>query len=142
MTQIIIIIFLTLVNGVFAMSEVALISVNENKIKVKAEQGDKKSIALSNLISDSNKFLSTIQIGITLAGYLSSAFASDAFAGQLAAWFHGLMPTISIGVLTPIAMVVVTLILSYFSIVLGEMVPKRLGMRDPEKFSYAISGFY
>lgn len=141
MIQIIIIIFLTLVNGVFAMSEVALISVNENKIKVKAEQGDKKSIALSNLISDSNKFLSTIQIGITLAGYLSSAFASDAFAGQLAAWFHGLMPTISIGVLTPIAMVVVTLILSYFSIVLGEMVPKRLGMRDPEKFSYAISVF-
>lgn len=140
MVQIVIIVILTLINGVFAMSETALISVNENKVKVKAEQGDKKSIVLSNLLSDSNRFLSTIQIGITLAGYLSSAFASDAFSGKIALWLHELL-NVPLTVLNPISMIAVTLILSYFSIVLGEMVPKRLAIRDSEKISYTIAGF-
>lgn len=139
MTQILVIVVLTLVNGIFAMSETALISINENKVKVKAEQGDKKSIILSRLLSDSNKFLSTIQIGITLAGYLSAAFASDAFAGDVAQWLHS-WSNVSLSILNPISTVVVTLILSYFSIVLGEMVPKRLAIRDSEKISYSVSG--
>lgn len=140
MTQIIVIVILTLVNGIFAMSETALISINENKVKVKAEQGDKKSIVLSRLLSDSNKFLSTIQIGITLAGYLSAAFASDAFAGDIAIWISG-MTNWSLSILNPLSTVAVTLILSYFSIVLGEMVPKRLAIRDSEKISYSVTGF-
>lgn len=140
-TQIIVIIILTLINGVFALSEVALIQLNDNKVKAKAEQGDKKSIQIAKLIEDSNRFLSTIQIGITLAGYLSSAFASDAFASQLATAINSVLPGIPLTVLDPISVVLVTLILSYFSIVLGEMVPKRLALKDPEKLGYMVGPF-
>ncbi|MFO7295976.1 MAG: hemolysin family protein [Clostridia bacterium] len=116
-------------NAFFASAEIALLSLNESKVKQKAEQGDKKAQALKNLLRDPNKFLSTIQIGITLAGFLASAFASDMFAGKLA----DLLSRISLGIpmtwLNNISVVIITLILSYFSLVLGELVPKRLAMK-------------
>ena len=138
--QIIIILILTLINGIFAMSEIAFVSLNDNKVKAKAEEGDKKSQTLYNLLEDSNRFLSTIQIAITLAGFLSSAFASDAFSDVIADWMTSIIPTLSVTTIKPVAMVIVTLILSYFTLVLGELVPKRVGMNNPEKVSYALVG--
>lgn len=136
--QILIIFVLTLINGVFSMSEIALVSLNDNKVKAKAEEGDKKSQTLYNLLQDSNRFLSTIQIAITLAGFLSSAFASDAFSDVIANAINQVVPSLSMASIKPIAMVVVTLILSYFTLVLGELVPKRIGMNAPEKVAYAL----
>lgn len=136
--QLLIILVLTLINGIFAMSEIALVSLNDNKVKAKAEEGDKKSKTLYNLLQDSNRFLSTIQIAITLAGFLSSAFASDAFSDVIANRLTQLLPSVSAASIKPIAMILVTLILSYFTLVLGELVPKRIGMNAPEKVSYAL----
>lgn len=138
LVQFLIILVLTLINGIFAMSEIAFVSLNDNKVKAKAEEGDKKSKTLYNLLQDSNRFLSTIQIAITLAGFLSSAFASDAFSDVIAKWLVGIFPTMSIVTIKPFAMIVVTLILSYFTLVLGELVPKRIGMNSPEKVSYSL----
>lgn len=136
--QLLIILVLTLINGIFAMSEIALVSLNDNKVKAKAEEGDKKSKTLYNLLQDSNRFLSTIQIAITLAGFLSSAFASDAFSDVIANRLTQLLPSVSAASIKPIAMILVTLILSYFTLVLGELVPKRIGMNAPEKVSYSL----
>lgn len=136
--QLLIILVLTLINGIFSMSEIALVSLNDNKVKAKAEEGDKKSKTLYNLLQDSNRFLSTIQIAITLAGFLSSAFASDAFSDVIANRLTQLLPSVSAASIKPIAMILVTLILSYFTLVLGELVPKRIGMNAPEKVSYAL----
>lgn len=136
--QLLLIFVLTLINGIFSMSEIALVSLNDNKVKAKAEEGDKKSQTLYRLLQDSNRFLSTIQIAITLAGFLSSAFASDAFSDVIAQWIHQIIPTLSMASIKPIAMILVTLILSYFTLVLGELVPKRIGMNAPEEVSYAL----
>lgn len=138
--QLLIILLLTLLNGFFSMSEIALVSLNDNKVKVRAEKGDKKSVTLYRLLQNSNEFLSTIQVGITLAGFLSSAFASDAFAGEIIALAQKVVPTLKVSVLKPAAMMAVTLVLSYFTIVLGEMVPKRIAMIAPERISYGIVG--
>lgn len=136
--QIVLILVLTLINGLFAMSEIAFVSLNDNKIKAKAQDGDKKSQTLFTLLEDSNRFLSTIQIAITLAGFMSSAFASDAFSDVIANWISSQFPNISVTTIKPMSMVAVTLILSYFTLVLGELVPKRIGMKYSEKVSYAL----
>lgn len=138
LAQMLIILALTLINGIFSMSEIALVSLNDNKVKAKAEEGDKKSKTLYNLLQDSNRFLSTIQIAITLAGFLSSAFASDAFSDVIARWIVSIMPALNMGTIKTVSMIIVTLILSYFTLVLGELVPKRIGMNSPEKVSYAL----
>lgn len=132
---------LTLVNGVFAMSEIALVSLNEKKVKNRAEAGDAKSKTLYHLLQDSNKFLSTIQIGITFAGFLTSAFGSEAFANMLIDFIGRTAPQVPVENFKVVIVVIITLILSFFSIVVGEMVPKRIGMNNPEKVSYAVGGF-
>lgn len=132
---------LTLVNGVFAMSEIALVSLNEKKVKNRAEAGDAKSKTLYHLLQDSNKFLSTIQIGITFAGFLTSAFGSEAFANMLINFIGRTAPQVPVENFKVVIVVIITLILSFFSIVVGEMVPKRIGMNNPEKVSYAVGGF-
>lgn len=133
-----IIFLLTVVNGFFSMSEIAFVSMNENKVKAKATEGDKKSQLILRLLQNSTRFLSTIQVAITLAGFLSSAFAADAFASQLATLLHQSFPNLSLGLVRPIAMIGVTLILSYFTLVFGELVPKRIGMNQAEKVAYAV----
>lgn len=133
--QLLILVLLIALNAFFAASEIALISLNDNKIKVLAEKGDKKAIQLANLLEEPSRFLATIQIGITLAGFLASAFASEAFAGRLVAILHALGITVSAGVLKPIAVVLITLILSYFTLVLGELVPKRMAMQRSEQIA-------
>lgn len=129
---IITLIILILLNAFFAASEMALVRLNDNKVKRMAEDGDKKAIMLYNLISKPSQFLSTIQIGITLAGFLASAFAADFFAGPLAQLLYDLGIPLSLEVLDTISVVVITLLLSYFTLVFGELVPKQLALQKAE----------
>lgn len=131
-TEILVLIVLIVLNAFFAASEIALISLNDNKIKLMANGGNKKAIMLQNLLSEPSRFLATIQIGITLAGFLASAFAAGSFAGQLAETLYNLGVPISERLLETISVVVITLILSYFTLVLGELVPKRLALQKAE----------
>lgn len=136
-------------NAIFACAETAFLSINSARIEKMVEEGDKKTKKkakkLQKLTKDSSKFLSTIQVAITLAGFLGSAFAADTFSEPLSKlivkidWIaaHG----ITAGQIEPACVIVITLILSFFSIVLGELVPKRMAMKNAEKVSLALSGF-
>lgn len=129
-------------NAFFAATEIAVISLNEKKVKARAEDGDKKAARMLKMIEDPTQFLSTIQIGITLAGFLGSAFAADNFAGYLTDFFVRAfdVPASKIGVVDTIAVILITLILSFFTLVLGELVPKRVAMRNKEKLAEAVCG--
>lgn len=133
--EIFILIVLIIVNAFFAASEIALISLNDNKVKLLAESGDKKAKLLHNLLSEPSRFLATIQIGITLAGFLASAFAAESFAGRLAGLLYEWGVPVSKDVLGTISVIVITLVLSYFTLVLGELVPKRLALQKAEPIS-------
>lgn len=140
--KIVILFILVLVNAFFAMSELAIISLNDNKIEKMAEEGNKKAKKIVKLTESSSKFLSTIQIGVTLAGFLTSASASTTFAQMIT---DKLMQTsvaekIGAGVINGFSVVIVTIIMSYFSLVLGELVPKKIAMQIPEKISFKIVG--
>ena len=139
-TQIIVLIILILLNAYFAATEIAFISLNDAKIEKNAKNGEKKAKQILRMLKSPSKFLATIQIGITLAGFLSSAFASDTFANMLAATLNGWLPIISIEAWRGIAIVIITLILSFFTLVFGELVPKRLAMKYYEKIAYATIG--
>ncbi|PLR75322.1 HlyC/CorC family transporter [Bacillus sp. V3-13] len=136
-TEILVLIVLIILNAFFAASEIALISLNDNKVKLMADKGDKKAVMLHKLLSEPSRFLATIQIGITLAGFLASAFAAESFAGSLAQTLYNLGVPISPDLLETISVIVITLMLSYFTLVLGELVPKRLALQKAE----AISNF-
>ena len=127
MTPVLILLGLVALNAFFAASEMAFISLNDNKINVMAEDGHPKAIVLARLLSEPTKFLSTIQIGITLAGFLASAFASDSFADPLVQWIAPNIPWLSAGTLRSLVMVIITMILSLVSLVFGELVPKQIG---------------
>lgn len=133
---------LILLNAFFAATEIAVISLNEKKVKAKAEDGDKKAVKMLKMIEEPTRFLSTIQIGITLAGFLGSAFAADNFAERLSAFavsaFH--IPASYTGTVNTVSVVVITLILSFFTLVLGELVPKRVAMRHKEKLAEVVCG--
>ena len=136
--NIILIIVLTLVNAFFAMSEIAFISLNDAKMNKMAEEGNKKAKKISGLLEDPSKFLATIQIGITLGGFLASAFAADAFASKLTPLLSFI--PISPDILQKISLVIITIILSYFTLVFGELVPKKIAMKYYEKISFAVVG--
>ena len=138
--QIIILIILILVNAYFAASEIAFISLNDAKIEKQSKEGNKKAQQIESMLKEPSKFLATIQIGITLAGFLSSAFASDTFADMLAPVLNNLIPSISIGIWKNVSILIITIILSFFTLVFGELVPKRLAMKHYEKISYATIG--
>ena len=129
---IITLIVLILMNAFFAASEMALVALNDNKIKRNAEDGDKKAKMLYNLVSEPSRFLSTIQIGITLAGFLASAFAADFFAGPLAQFLYEVGVPLDLDVLATASVVVITVLLSYFTLVFGELVPKQLALQKTE----------
>ena len=133
---------LILVNALFAATEIAVISLNENKLRRQAEEGDKKAVKMLKMVERPTGFLSAIQIGITLAGFLGSAFAAEAFSGRLADWLirHG-VTGIARPALETISLIIVTLILSYITLVLGELFPKRIAMKKPEKVARAMCGF-
>ena len=134
---------LILLNAFFAATEIALISINEKKIQAQAEDGDKKAKKMLKIIEEPTKFLSTIQVGITLAGFLGSAFAADNFAGMLTDWMIATfnITNISPDVINTISVIIITLILSYFTLVLGELVPKRVAMKNKEKLARGVCGF-
>ncbi|WP_058308364.1 hemolysin family protein [Gracilibacillus massiliensis] len=131
-----ILIILILVNAFFAASEISLVALNDNKIKKRAEQQDKKSIKLQTLLAEPGRFLATIQIGITLAGFLASAFAADSFAGPLAEWLVAIGVPIAVSILETIAVITITILLSYFTLVIGELVPKQLALQKAETIAY------
>ncbi|WP_186579488.1 hemolysin family protein [Aquibacillus kalidii] len=133
--EVIILVLLILLNAFFAASEMALISLNDNKVKMAAEAGDKKAILLQSLLSEPSKFLATIQVGITLAGFLASAFAAGSFAGQLATLLSDIGVPLSEELLETFSTILITLILSYFTLVIGELVPKRIAMTKAESIS-------
>ena len=138
--QIVILILLILVNAYFAASEIAFISLNDAKIQKIAKEGNKKAQQIEKMLKNPSKFLATIQIGITLAGFLSSAFASDAFAEKIAPRLYEMLPFISISVWKSISIILITIVLSFFTLIFGELVPKRLAMKNYEKISFATIG--
>jgi putative hemolysin len=129
-------------NAFFAATEIAVISLNEKKIKARAEDGDKKANKMLKMIEEPTGFLSTIQIGITLAGFLGSAFAADNFADKLTDFFmksRNVSETYA-GTIDTVSVIIITLILSFFTLVLGELVPKRVAMRHKEKLAEVVCG--
>lgn len=140
LSQIIVLVILILLNAFFAASEIAFISLNDAKIEKQAKEGNKKAKQIQSMLEMPSKFLATIQIGITLAGFLSSAFASDAFADKLAPVLNSALPMISLGVWKSVSIILITMILSFFTLVFGELVPKRLAMKNYEKISFATIG--
>lgn len=140
LTQILLQVALILLNAIFACAEIAVLSFNEAKLEQLAESGNKKAKRLQKLTLQPAKFLATIQVAITLSGFLGSAFAaenfSDLLVGWVASWSKDAIP---LAVLDKISVVVITLVLSYFTLVLGELVPKRLAMKKAEKLALALS---
>lgn len=133
-------IILIALNAIFASAEIAVLSVKETKLEKMAEEGNKKAIRLTHLTSEPSKFLSTIQVAITLSGFLGSAFAADNFSDPLVEFLIGLGIGIPRSTLNTLSVVVITLILSYFTLIFGELVPKRIAMKKSEQLALAISG--
>lgn len=133
-------IFLIALNAIFAGTEIAVISVNETKLEKEVERGNKRAKWLLKMTQNSSGFLATIQVAITLSGFLGAAFASDSFAAVLSGALKRIGIGLSDSVLNTISVVLVTLVISYFSIVFGEMVPKRIAMKNAERFSLTMAG--
>ena len=127
-------------NAIFASAEIAVISMNDTKLQKMAKEGDSRAKRLVALTEQPTKFLSTIQVAITLAGLLGSAFAAENFAGALVEAVQGTGVGISVAVLETLAVFIITLILAYFNLVFGELVPKRVGMKKAEGLALGMSG--
>lgn len=130
---------LIMCNAIFACAEIAVLSVNEAKLTKLEEEGNKKAKKLRKLTEEPSRFLSTIQIAITLAGFLGSAFAADNFADRLTNWILSLNPTLPSGVINSVSVILITIILSYVTLILGELVPKRVAMKKSEAVSLALA---
>ena len=141
--SIIIQVVLIALNAIFACAEIAVISMNDARLSKLASEGNKRAIRLEKLTSQPARFLATIQVAITLAGFLGSAFAADTFSEPLVTWIVSLSPDALAkytGVFDAVSVVVITVILSYFTLVFGELVPKRVAQNNPEKIALGISG--
>ena len=140
--QILLQIILIALNAFFAATEIAVISLNEKKVRALAEDGNKKAVKMLKIIEEPTQFLSTIQIGITLAGFLGSAFAADNFAEVLSAAISKAfnLSADNTKIINTVAVVLVTLILSYFTLIFGELVPKRIAMKHKEKLANSVCG--
>ena len=134
---------LILVNAFFAMSEMAIVTLNDSKMEKMADEGHKKAKKVLRLTEDSSRFLSTIQVGVTLAGFLTSAVAATSFSSILTAWLTKLF-NISDGsvkgLIASLSLILITILISYFSLVLGELLPKRIAMHNPESISFKVVG--
>ncbi|MCR5007497.1 MAG: hemolysin family protein [Oribacterium sp.] len=137
--RLVLLIVLIILNGFFSCAEIAVLQVGDTKLKKLAEEGNNDAKKLLKLTEDPSRFLSTIQVAITLAGFLSSAFAADSFAGPATRLLIKAGVPISETVLSPIVIVVITLILSYVNIVFGELVPKRLAQAYTEKIALSMA---
>lgn len=132
---------LIFINAFFAMSEIAILSLNETKISKLAEEGNKKAKNVLKLTENTSNFLSAIQIGVTLAGFFTSAVAADSFATMITDAIMLKAPSLPRGIISTVSLVVLTIITSYFSLVFGELVPKKIALKKSEKVSFAIAGF-
>ncbi|MDD4780369.1 MAG: hemolysin family protein [Tissierellia bacterium] len=133
-------IVLIFINAVFAAAEIAIISMNDNKLAKLTASGNKKAMKLSKLTEQPSQFLSVIQVAITLAGFFGSAFAADNFAGKLANLLINAGVSIPASTLNTLAVITITLLLSYFTLVFGELVPKRVAMKNAERLALGLSG--
>lgn len=137
--QLLLILILTLVNAFFAASEMAFVSVNKQKVKKLSNENNKKAILLEKLLNDPSNFLSTIQIGITLAGFLSSASAATTLSIRLL----NVIQPYNIPYAQELSMILITLILSFFTLIFGELVPKRIALKKAEQLAlYSIKPVY
>lgn len=136
---IILLIVLIFLNAIFASAEIAVISMNSSKLKSMSAEGNSKAKKLLLLTDQPARFLATIQVAITFAGLLQSAFAAENFADPLVLWLTGMGVTISKSFLKSVSIIVITLILSYFNLVFGELVPKRIAMKKTEALALALS---
>ena len=131
---------LIMLNAIFACAEIAVISMNDTKLAKMAAEGDKRAIRLEKLTDQPARFLATIQVAITLSGFLGSAFAAENFSGMLVDWVISLGVKAPVDVLDSIAVVLITIVLSYFTLVFGELVPKQIAMRKAETLALGLSG--
>ncbi len=127
-------------NAVFACAEIAVITMNDAKLAKLASEGDKRAIKLARLTSQPARFLATIQVAITLSGFLGSAFAADNFAKRITAAITASGTTIPIATINTISVLLITLILTFFTLVFGELVPKRVAMKNAEKLALGMAG--
>lgn len=138
--KIILLIVLIFLNAVFASAEIAVISMNDARLRQLTSEGNKKAVRLSKLTDQPSRFLATIQVAITLAGLLSSAFAADSFATPIVNALIKAGVSVNEKVLSTVTVVVITLILAYFNLVFGELVPKRIAMKRAEQMALGMSG--
>lgn len=132
--KILILLFLIFINGIFSASEMAYLNISKYELNKKLKKKDKKAKKIVDLMHDESAFLSTIQIAITFSGFLASAFAAESFAGELASIIK--VSFLSEATLTSILVVIITIILSYFTLVFGELLPKKIGLCYPEKIAF------
>lgn len=133
-------VILIALNAVFASAEIAVLSLNETKLGRMAEQGNGRAKRLVRLTKEPARFLATIQVAITLSGFLGSAFAADNFSEPLVDWMINMGISIPRATLDAGAVIFITLVLSYFTLIFGELVPKRIAMKKPEQIAMGISG--
>lgn len=136
--KIVLLFILILINGVFSATEIAFLSINKYLLSKEIKNKNKKAIKIAGLLKDSSTFLSAIQIAITLSGFLASAFAAESFASEISGMLE--ISFLSKESLTTILVVIITIILSYFTLVLGELVPKKIGMAYSEKIAFGMVG--
>ena len=131
---------LILVNAIFSMGEIAVISINDNKIKRMAEEGNDRAKRIVVLLEKPSQFFSTTQIMVTLAGFLASALAADSFSGPLAGFVAGRAGITNISLVNGVCLVFITVILSYITLIFGELVPKQIGMHKAEPVAFVFAG--
>ncbi len=139
MIQIFIIIILIIINGLFTGSETALVAANDSKVELDAQAGNKRAIRALKYMNKPVNFLSAIQLGITLISFINGFIAADTFANTIIGWFS--FTNLSPEILKPLVTILIALILAFFQIVFGELVPKRIAMAHSEKVIYATAGF-
>lgn len=127
-------------NAIFACAEIAVITMNDNKLAKLSAAGDKRALRLTKLIEQPAGFLATIQIGITLVNLLSSAVATENFSDRLVDWFFGRGIHIPASIINILSVAIITVLLTYFTVLLGELIPKRLAMKKAEQIALSMSG--
>ena len=138
--QVLLQIFLIILNAIFACAEIAVIEIKGTKLDKLAEDGNKRAKRLRKLADPPARFLATIQVAITLSGFLASAFAAENFSGYIVAWLAKGNLEKHAEIIDTVSVIVITLILSYITLIFGELVPKRLAMKNPEKVALGLSG--
>jgi len=129
-----------LLNAIFACAEIAVITMNDNKLAKLAAAGDKRALRLTKLTEQPSGFLATIQVGITLVNLLSSAVATENFSDRLVRWFSNIDVNIPVTIINIFSVAIITVVLTYFTVLLGELIPKRLAMKKAEQIALGMSG--